>query len=159
MRHVAVILAAAAGFLLVFAARALAAPEADWPTLEKQFVEVPLEARRLTGPLFWLHGNETRERLERYVGKVAEGHNGSFCAESRPHTDGLGPKWYSDLDICLQAAKKSGLTMWIFDEKWWPSQMVGGKVPLEFASKRLGENTIEIAPRAPKSAKLAVYPS
>ena len=137
MRHVAAILAAAAGFLLVFAARALAAPEADWPTLEKQFVEVPLEARRLTGPLFWLHGNETRERLELYVGKVAEGHNGSFCAESRPHTDWLGPTWYRDLDICLQAAKKSGLTMWIFDEKWWPSQMVGGKVPLEFASKRL----------------------
>jgi hypothetical protein len=38
---VAAIFAAAAGFLAVFAARALAAPEADGPTLEKQFVEVP----------------------------------------------------------------------------------------------------------------------
>jgi len=34
MRHVAAILAAAAGCLAVFAARALAAPQADWPTLE-----------------------------------------------------------------------------------------------------------------------------
>jgi hypothetical protein len=148
-----VILAAAAGFLAVFAARALAAPQADGPTLEKQFVEVPPEARRLTGPLFWLHGNETRERLERYVGKVAEGHNGSFCAESRPHTDGLGPTWYRDLDICLQAAKSSGLTRWIFDEKWWPSQMVGGKVPQEFASKRLARTPSRspLAPRNPRS--------
>ena len=34
-----------------------------------------MEARRLTGPLFWLHGddNETKERLEFYLDKVAEG--------------------------------------------------------------------------------------
>ena len=137
MHYAAVILAAAACFLAVSGPPAPAATEPSWPALEKQFVEVPMEARRLTCPLFWLHGNETRERLELYVGKVAEGSNGSFCAESRPHTDWLGPTWYRDLDICLQAAKKNGLTMWIFDEKWWPSQMVGGKVPQAYASKRL----------------------
>ena len=33
--------------------------------LEEQFRELPMEARRLTGPLFWLHGdeNETKQRL------------------------------------------------------------------------------------------------
>jgi len=46
--------------------------------LERQFRELPPEARRNTGPLFWLHGDESRERLEMYVGKVAEGGNGSF---------------------------------------------------------------------------------
>ena len=31
-------------------------------TLEAQFRELPMEARRLTGPLFWMHGdgNETQ---------------------------------------------------------------------------------------------------
>jgi len=33
-------------------------------SLENQFHHLPMEARRLTGPLFWLHGDETRERLE-----------------------------------------------------------------------------------------------
>lgn len=97
-----------------------------------------MEARRFVEPLFWLHGTESKDRLQFFVGKVAEGHNGGFCAESRPHNDWLGPKWFSDLDICLQAAKKNNLKMRIFDEKWWPSQTVGGSVPPEYAAKRLG---------------------
>ncbi|MFW6169078.1 MAG: hypothetical protein ACODAD_01220 [Planctomycetota bacterium] len=98
--------------------------------LETQFHELPMEARRLTGPLFWLHGdaNETRQRLESYLEKVAEGGNGCFTAESRPHSDWLGPRWYEDLDICLQKAKQLDLQMWIFDERWWPSQSIGGTV-------------------------------
>lgn len=125
--------------IVLVTATAYAAGEPSWSTLEKQFREMPMEARRLTGPLFWLHGddNETKERLEMYLGKVAEGHNGSFCTESRPHSDWLGPRWFSDLDICLQRAKQLDLKMWIFDEKWWPSQMVGGKVPPEYAAKKL----------------------
>ena len=88
-----------------------------------------MEAKRLTGPLFWLHGSESKERLESYVQKTAESGNGSFTAESRPHRDWLGEGWYRDLAICLEAAKQHDLEMWIFDEKWWPSQMIGGKVP------------------------------
>ena len=30
-----------------------------WPTLERQFHQLPIEARRLIGPLFWLHGDES----------------------------------------------------------------------------------------------------
>ncbi len=106
-------------------------------SLEEQFQQLPSEARRLTGPLFWLHGDNSKELLEEYVGKVAEGGNGCFTAESRPHTDWLGEGWYRDLDICLQAAKKHDLKMWIFDEKWWPSGEVGGMVPEKYASKRM----------------------
>ncbi|MFO0889932.1 MAG: hypothetical protein U0790_12435 [Isosphaeraceae bacterium] len=111
--------------------------EPGWTGLEGQFRELPMEARRLTGPLFWLHGDESRERLESYVGKVAEGGNGTFTAESRPHRDWLGKDWYRDLQICLDAARRHNLTMWIFDEKWWPSQEVGGAVPPRYGSKRL----------------------
>ncbi|HEX5790283.1 MAG TPA: glycosyl hydrolase, partial [Luteolibacter sp.] len=87
----------------------------------------------------WLHGdeNETRERLEFYLVKVAGGGNGCFTAESRPHRDWLGPGWYRDLDICLQRAKALDLKMWIFDEKWWPSQSIGGTVPADKAAKTL----------------------
>ena len=117
--------------------------------LEQQFRELPPDARRLTGPLFWLHGDDSKERLEMYVGKVAEGGNGSFTTESRPHTDWMGPGWWRDLDICLAAAKKQNLQLWIFDEKWWPSQAVAGKVPPRYAAKRLEAATVEVeGPRA-----------
>ena len=107
--------------------------------MERNFRELPAEARRLTGPLFWMHGdaNETSQRLESYLGIVAEGGNGSFTAESRPHSDWLGPRWFDDLEICLQTARRLNLQMWIFDERWWPSQSVGGTVPPRHAAKSL----------------------
>ena len=120
------------------------AAEPDMALLEQQFRELPMDARRLIGPLFWLHGDESRQQLERYVRKVAEGGNGCFTAESRPHNDWLGPGWYRDLAICLEAAREHNLKMWIFDEKWWPSQSVGGKVPARYAAKRLDASAVEV---------------
>jgi hypothetical protein len=121
----------------------------DFAAVEKQFRELPPEARRHTGPLFWLHGDDSKERLEMYVGKVAEGGNGAFTTESRPHNDWLGEGWWRDLGICLNAAKKQNLQLWIFDEKWWPSQAVAGKVPPRYAAKRLEAVVVEVeGPRA-----------
>ncbi len=123
--------------------------KSDIAALEQQFRELRPEARRLTGPLFWLHGDESRQRLEMYVGKVAEGGNGCFTTESRPHNDWLGQGWWRDLSICLNAAKQHNLQLWIFDEKWWPSQAVAGKVPPRYAAKRLEAATVEVeGPRA-----------
>ncbi|HOW69520.1 MAG TPA: glycosyl hydrolase [Phycisphaerae bacterium] len=122
---------------------AAAAEEVSPASLERQFRELPMEARRWTGPLFWLHGDESKERLEMYVGKVAEGGNGCFTAESRPHVGWLEESWFRDLAICLDAAKKNQLKMWIFDEKWWPSGEVGGRVPAEHGGKRLVTSTAE----------------
>jgi alpha-L-rhamnosidase len=112
--------------------------------VERAFRELPMDNRRMLGPLFWLHGDESRERLEHFVGKVAEGGNGCFTAESRPHQDWLGEGWFRDLGICLDAAKKEGLKLWIFDEKWWPSQSVGGKVPPRYAAKQLEASAVDV---------------
>lgn len=147
--------AAIACFLVAFAASAARAVELSLAAEEKLFRELPMEARRMTGPLFWLHGDESKERLEMYVGKVAESGNGCFTAESRPHVDWLGEGWYRDLDICLQAAKKHDLKMWIFDEKWWPSQGLAGKVPPRYAAKRLAAEAVEV--EGPKAFEAEGY--
>ena len=134
-------------FLLTSILTSLAVSAAgDLDRLETQFRELPMEARRLTGPLFWMHGdaNETPDRLEFYLEKVAEGGNGCFTAESRPHSDWLGPRWFRDLDICLQKAKALDLQMWIFDERWWPSQSIGGKVLPKYAAKNLVAEAVEV---------------
>jgi hypothetical protein len=112
--------------------------------IQARFEMLPRESRRLTGPLFWLHGDESKELLESYVEKVAEGGNGCFTAESRPHSDWLGEGWYRDLQICLDAAKKHDLKMWIFDEKWWPSGEVGGKVPRQYGSKYMQAEAVQV---------------
>lgn len=128
-------------FALLLACAVTATPitaaEADLAALESQFNDLPMAARRLTGPLYWLHGTETQAELENELSRVAEGGNGSFTAEARPHNDWLGKGWYRDLDICLAAAKKHDLQMWIFDDYWWPSQMMGGRVPAAYGSKQL----------------------
>jgi hypothetical protein len=143
MRYSHVVLTA---FCLCFAAigSAMSAEPGDFSALERQFRQLPVEARRLTGPLFWLHGDDSQERLEMYVEKVREGGNGAFTTESRPHPDWLGPTWWRDLSICLNAAKKHDLQMWIFDEKWWPSQSVAGQVPPRYSAKRLAAAAVEI---------------
>lgn len=136
--------------LAVLSANSLRAEGPDWPTLESRFRELPKEARRQSGPLFWLHGDETAEQLRESLAKVAEGGNGMFTAESRPHNDWLGPGWFRDLAVCLESAKKLDLKMWIFDEEWWPSGEVGGRVPVEFSAKRIGvrEAIQTVGPRA-----------
>ncbi|MGE4286233.1 MAG: glycosyl hydrolase [Phycisphaerae bacterium] len=113
-------------------------------TLQSRFIELPSESRRLTGPLYWLHGDESAELLDSCLQKVAEGGNGCFTAESRPHNDWLGEGWYRDLQICLEAAKKYDLDMWIFDEKWWPSGEVGGEVPLQYGSKYMQAEAVDV---------------
>lgn len=130
--------------VLLLTSSLVGAGEPNIQTLEQQFRNLPMEARRLTGPLFWLHGTETQAELENTLERVVEGGNGSFTAESRPHNDWLGEGWYRDLDICLEAAKKHDLEMWIFDDYWWPSQMMGGRVPPEYGSKVLKAEAVTV---------------
>ena len=116
-----------------------------WQTLETRFKTVPPEARRFTGPLFWMHGDESQEKLESLVDRVAEGHNGILTAESRPHKDWLGEGWYRDVGIVLERAKKNNLQLMIFDDYWWPSQMMGGRVPQQYGSKVLEAVCVDAA--------------
>ena len=71
-----------------------------------------------------------------------------------PIATGWAQGWYRDLAICLEAAKRHNLTMWIFDEKWWPSQEVGGIVPPKYGSKRLTATAIDV--EGPKRVEAAV---
>jgi hypothetical protein len=133
-------------------AHAGARPEPSLSRLEQDFRTLPMGARELCGPLFWLHGDDSPERLRHFVGKVAEGGNGSFTTESRPHTDWLGEGWFRDVQICLDEAKRQGLKLWIFDEKWWPSQSVGGKVPARYGAKQLEAAAVDVEGPRPHEA-------
>ena len=87
-------------------------------------------ARENTGPLFWMHGTETPERLREYVGRVDESGQGILTIESRPHVDWMRDGWWRDVDIVLGECKKRGMKVMMFDDYWWPSQGMGGKYPI-----------------------------
>ncbi len=102
-----------------------------------------------------MHGDETRAQLEGELQKVLEGGNGTFTAEPRPHKDWLGEGWYRDLGISLDFARKNDLTMFIYDDWWWPSQMMGGRVPPQYGSKRLVATELRV--EGPKALREAGY--
>lgn len=105
--------------------------------IERDFSQLPPAARRNLGPLFWLHGDESKEQIVSVLEKVRDGGNGTFTVEPRPHKDWLGEGWYRDLGICVDFARANNLTLYIFDDWWWPSQMMGGRVPPQYGSKVL----------------------
>ena len=129
--------------------------EPEWSTVEKQFRELPMDARHLTGPLFWMHGTESQAQLEGELQKVVEGGNGIFTTEPRPHKDWLGECWYRDLGICLDFARRNDLKMIIYDDWWWPSQMMGGRVPPQYGSKFLEASAAQVT--GPKKLSEAGY--
>lgn len=81
-------------------------------------------------PLVFVHG-EDEVVTRRVIGEVAAAGNTGFVWESRPHPDYLGPKWWHDLGIAIDEAKKRNLEVWIFDEWMYPSGIAGGKVVAE----------------------------
>ena len=113
----------AAGVALAAVQAALAEPYGD-------FASPKGATRENTGPLFWLHGDETDARLREYVGRVDESGQGILTIESRPHIDWMRAGWWRDVDIVLDECKKRGMKMMVFDDYWWPSQGMGGKYPI-----------------------------
>lgn len=78
-------------------------------------------------PLFWQHG-EDEEILREEIRRMYESGIREFIVESRPHPDFLGERWWQDLDIIIDEAKKRQMKVWIFDECAFPSGYAAGRI-------------------------------
>lgn len=76
-------------------------------------------------PFFWQHG-EDEEILRDYMRAIDENHIKAVCIESRPHPDFCGPKWWEDMDVILDEAKKRNMKVWILDDSHFPSGYANG---------------------------------
>ena len=85
-------------------------------------------------PFFWQHGEEEKV-LREYMQKIQEANIGAVCVESRPHPDFVGEKWWKDMDIILDEAKKRDMKVWILDDSHFPTGYAAGK--METADKEL----------------------
>ncbi|MBR4470542.1 MAG: hypothetical protein IKS54_04430 [Erysipelotrichaceae bacterium] len=84
-------------------------------------------------PFFWQHG-EDEETLRKMMKVIHEAGCKSVCIESRPHPDFCGEKWWIDMDIILDEARKRNMKVWILDDSHFPTGFANGAVkdaPLE----------------------------
>ena len=78
-------------------------------------------------PFLWLHG-ESEEVMREEVACINNCGIGAFCVEARPHPDFVGTKWWHDLDILMDEAKKRNMKVWILDDCRFPTGYANGLV-------------------------------
>ncbi len=76
-------------------------------------------------PFFWQHGEE-ESVLREYMQKIDEANMKAVCIESRPHPDFCGAKWWEDMDVILDEARKRGMKVWILDDSHFPTGYANG---------------------------------
>jgi len=76
-------------------------------------------------PFLWLHG-EDEQTLRKEVLNIYKCGITAFCVESRPHPDFVGEKWWQDMDILIDEAKKNGMKIWILDDSHFPTGPAAG---------------------------------
>lgn len=76
-------------------------------------------------PFFWQHG-EDEKVLREYMGVIHDCGIGAVCIESRPHPDFCGEKWWKDMDVILEEAKKRDMKVWILDDSHFPTGYANG---------------------------------
>lgn len=65
-------------------------------------------------PFFWQHGEEEAV-IREYMGAIQAANIGAVAVESRPHPDFCGPKWFRDMDIIMDEARKRNMKVWVLD--------------------------------------------
>ncbi|MFC5447459.1 glycosylhydrolase-like jelly roll fold domain-containing protein [Paenibacillus aestuarii] len=96
-------------------------------------------------PFLWQHGEE-ESVIREEMARVHESGIGAVCIEARPHPDFLGPKWWMDMDIIMDEARKRGMKVWLLDDDHFPTGHAAGKVkeaPEELHRKFLAERYID----------------
>ena len=76
-------------------------------------------------PFFWQHG-EDEATLRDYMRAIDQANIHAVCVECRPHPDFCGPKWWEDLDVILDEAKKRNMKVWILDDDHFPTGHANG---------------------------------
>ncbi len=76
-------------------------------------------------PFFWQHG-EDEATLRKMMAAIHGANCRAVCVESRPHPDFCGPKWWQDMDVILDEARKRDMKVWILDDSHFPTGFANG---------------------------------
>lgn len=73
-------------------------------------------------PFLWMRGEEEAV-LRKEMEKIKEAGINAVCLEARPHPEYAGEKWWHDVDIIIDEAKKRDMQIWILDDAHFPTGM------------------------------------
>ncbi len=86
-------------------------------------------------PFFWMH-EESQISLPDRIQKVRESGCRAFCVESRPYEGFCGPRWWSDMKLILEEAKRREMKVWILDDKHFPTGYANGLIKEKYPERR-----------------------
>jgi len=116
----------------------------SYNNIRKNFLDLPL-VEKTTGPLYWIQEEGNTAKVDKeYVDIMLEGGNGHCTIESRIYKEWLKPSWFEIVDTILNEMKRKGSKAYIFDEAWFPSFDVAGKVPSEYRAKLLDCTSVDM---------------
>ena len=76
-------------------------------------------------PFFWQHG-EDEQTLREYMQAIYDSSIREVCVECRPHPDFCGPKWWRDMDVIMDEARRRGMRVWLLDDSHFPTGYANG---------------------------------
>lgn len=97
-------------------------------------------------PFFWQHGEEEAV-LREYMQVIFDSNIRAVCIESRPHPDFCGEKWWKDMDVILEEAKRLNMQVWILDDSHFPTGFANGALknaPDELHHQYMVYRTLEV---------------
>lgn len=98
-------------------------------------------------PFLWVHGEE-EETYRKMIGIIYDADIRAFCVEARPHPDFCQNKWWQDMSVILDEAKKRGMKVWILDDKHFPTGFANGAVkaaPLKLKRRTVFHKSLKVA--------------
>ena len=101
-------------------------------------------------PFFWQHG-EDEATLREMMAAIDGANCKAVCVESRPHPDFCGPKWWADMDVILDEARRRGMRVWILDDSHFPTGYANGAAktaPETFCRQGVFCRTLALEPAA-----------
>lgn len=144
---------------LAFSCVVLSAQAADLATVAKGLRQPGPEYS--SGPLWVWNDLLTADQLEHALDALAAQHIRQVWVHPRPGlmTPYLSEEWFVLWDAVLEAARKRGMLVWIYDENSYPSGFAGGNVPEEMPESRGLGLTLrpETTVAPPDDSVLAVY--
>ena len=97
-------------------------------------------------PFLWLKG-EDRSIICQEIEQIYNCGIRALCIESRPHPDFMGERWWSDLAMIIQEAKKRDMKVWILDDAHFPTGYANGLIQTKYPERRkkyLNYNVVDV---------------
>jgi hypothetical protein len=158
MKHIS-IFALLIGFIVLFGCNSRNQITDSRESMLELFKNPPAEFRSM--PLWVWNNRITEQQINEQLADFKEKGIGGVFVHPRPGliTPYLSDEWFSRFEYAVNAGKKLGMQVWIYDENSYPSGFAGGHVPAEMpeAAGKMIRLTITGKPDTFKSDLLKVF--